>query len=59
MYGYRLVFGHYCLSGFSFAIKHAIYTASGGFDVKLNADEDADLSRRVARLGQSVWSSSQ
>jgi hypothetical protein len=51
MYGYRVVFGHHCLSGFSFAIKRTIYAASGGFDVSLNADEDADLSRRVARLG--------
>ena len=52
MYGYRVVFGHHCLSGFSFAIKHPIYAASGGFNVELNADEDADLSRRVARLGK-------
>jgi glycosyltransferase involved in cell wall biosynthesis len=51
MYVYRLCFGHHCLSGFSFAIVRPAYTASGGFDPQLNADEDADLSRRVARLG--------
>ncbi|HEY1296856.1 MAG TPA: glycosyltransferase [Chloroflexota bacterium] len=52
MYSYRLVFGHHCLSGFSFAISRSVYEASGGFDPLLNADEDADLSRRVARLGR-------
>lgn len=51
MYTYRLFFGHHCLSGFSFAIVGSVYAASGGFDPQLNADEDADLSRRVARLG--------
>jgi glycosyltransferase involved in cell wall biosynthesis len=51
MYGYRLFCGHHCLSGFSFAIVRSVYLASGGFDPQLNADEDADLSRRVARLG--------
>jgi hypothetical protein len=51
MYTYRLFFGHHCLSGFSFAIVRSIYVASGGFDPRLNADEDADLSQRVARLG--------
>jgi hypothetical protein len=51
MYGYRALSGHHCLSGFSFAILRSVYVASGGFDPQLNADEDADLSRRVARLG--------
>jgi len=51
MYCFRLVFGHHCLSGFSFAIERTVYEASGGFDAELNADEDADLSRRVARFG--------
>ncbi len=49
---YRLVLGHYCLCGFSFAVPREVYTASGGFDANLNADEDADLSRRVAREGR-------
>jgi len=51
MYAYRHCFGHHCLSGFSFAIVRSVYAASGGFDPQLNADVDADLSRRVARLG--------
>jgi glycosyltransferase involved in cell wall biosynthesis len=52
MWCYRLAFGHHCLSGFSFAILRGAYDASGGFDSDLNADEDADLSRRVARVGR-------
>ena len=47
---YRLVFGHYWLSGFSFAIRRDIYHASGGFDPALNAEEDLDLSFRVSRI---------
>jgi glycosyltransferase involved in cell wall biosynthesis len=51
MWCYRLVFGHHCLSGFSFVVLRSVYEAAGGFDAELNADEDADLSRRVARFG--------
>lgn len=49
---YRLVFGHYFLSGFSFAIYKETYIKSGGFNKKLNAQEDVDLSFRVSRLGK-------
>jgi cellulose synthase/poly-beta-1,6-N-acetylglucosamine synthase-like glycosyltransferase len=52
MWCYRLALGHHCLSGFNFAIRRNVYRASGGFDPALNAEEDADLSRRVARLGK-------
>ena len=48
---YRVVFGHYWLSGFSFAIYRDIYNQSGGFNPKLNGQEDIDLSFRVAKLG--------
>jgi len=52
MWCYRLALGHQCLSGFSFAIRREVYQAAGGFDPELNAEEDADLSRRVARFGK-------
>ncbi|HEX8967343.1 MAG TPA: glycosyltransferase, partial [Chloroflexota bacterium] len=52
MWCYRLVLGHHCLSGFSFAIRREVYDVCGGFNPELTADEDADLSRRVARLGK-------
>ena len=49
---YRIVFGHFWLSGFSFGIKKDIYLKSGGFDSSLHAQEDTDLSFRVAKLGK-------
>lgn len=49
---YRLVIGHYWLSGFSFGILKSVYEKSGGFDTSLQAQEDLDLSFRVAKLGK-------
>jgi glycosyltransferase involved in cell wall biosynthesis len=49
---YRLVVGHYWLSGFSFAIRRDTYLAVGGFDPALNAEEDLDLSFRVSRIAR-------
>lgn len=49
---YRIFLGHYWLSGFSFGILKEIYKKSGGFDISLQAQEDLDLSFRVAKLGK-------
>jgi len=49
---YRIVFGHYWLSGFSFAIRKETYHQSGGFHPTLNIQEDIDLAFRVARIGK-------
>lgn len=49
---YRVFLGHYWLSGFSFGILKSIYEKSGGFDKELQAQEDIDLSFRVAKLGR-------
>lgn len=49
---YKLMFGHYWLSGFSFAIKREAYEKSGGFNENLNASEDIDLSFKVAKIGK-------
>ncbi len=49
---YRLFAGHYWLSGFSFGIPKSVYEKSGGFDTDLQAQEDIDLTFRVARLGK-------
>lgn len=51
MRAYRLVFGHYWLSGFNFGIKRAAYIKSGGFNPVINIQEDVDLSFRVSKLG--------
>ena len=55
MKGYRVLFGHYWLSGFSFGIRKEAYAASGGFDPDLNAQEDIDLSAKVARIGKILF----
>lgn len=52
---YRLLFGHYWLSGFNFAIRRDIYMQSGGFNPNLNAIEDIDLSFRVAQFGRILF----
>ena len=49
---YRLLSGHYWLSGFSFGILKSVYEKSGGFDPALQAQEDLDLSFKVAKLGK-------
>jgi len=52
---YRCLFGHYWLSGFNFAIYAKTYRESGGFNPKLNAQEDIDLSFRVSKLGKIIF----
>lgn len=52
MSGYRLIFGHYWLSGFNFAIRSNEYLQSGGFDENLNAIEDIDLSFKIKKIGK-------
>jgi poly-beta-1,6-N-acetyl-D-glucosamine synthase len=52
MHFYRVFFGHYWLSGFSFAIRADIYRASGGFDARVNTIEDIELGFKVAKLGK-------
>lgn len=55
MHVYRLLFGHYWLSGFNFAIKKSAYDKSGGFDPQLQALEDVDLSFKVSAVGKIVY----
>lgn len=52
---YRIFLGHFWLSGFSFGILKSVYQKSGGFDTSLQAQEDLDLSFRVAKLGKIVF----
>ena len=49
---YRLIFGHYWLSGFSFGIYKDAYKKSGGFNIHLNIQEDIDLSFQVGKIGR-------
>ena len=49
---FRLIFGNYWLSGFSFAIKRETYFEAGEFNSKIDAQEDSELSMRVSKLGK-------
>lgn len=49
---YRIFFGHFWLSGFSFGVLKSVYQKSGGFDTSLQAQEDTELSFRVAKFGK-------
>lgn len=49
---YRVLFGHYWLGGYNFAIYKDVYQRAGGFDTKLNAMEDTDLGFRVKKIGK-------
>lgn len=49
---YKLVFGHYWLSGFNFGIYKNVYFKAGGFSNTLNGMEDIELSFRVSDLGK-------
>jgi biofilm PGA synthesis N-glycosyltransferase PgaC len=52
---YRVIFGHYWLSGFNFAIFNEAYKKSGGFSADLNAIEDIDLSFKVSKIGKIIF----
>lgn len=49
---HKLAFGHYWLSGFSFAITKDAYIRSGGFNKDYNTNEDVDLGFKVARVAK-------
>lgn len=55
MHIYRLLFGHYWLSGFNFGIRKETYHQAGGFNPRLNVQEDIELSFRVARQGRIMF----
>ncbi len=54
MRAYRLVFGHYWLTGFNFGITRAAYDRAGGFAANAADLEDIDLGFRVRRAGRIV-----
>lgn len=48
---FKVIFKHYWLSGFNFAIRKEIYRKTHGFNRKLNAQEDIQLGFEVMKLG--------
>lgn len=49
---YRMLFKHYWLTGFNFAIKTDIYKKAGEFNPKITSNEDTELAFRVAKHGK-------
>lgn len=52
---YRLLIGHYMLTGANFAIRRRTYEAAGGFDADQGMLDDVDLAFRVSRIGQILY----
>lgn len=52
---YRLIFGHFWLSGFNFGIRKEAYRQAGGFNPDLNIQEDIELSFKVAKVGPIIF----
>lgn len=52
---YKLLSGHFWLSGYSFGVLKSVYEQSGGFDTSMQALEDTDLAFRIAKLGKIVF----
>ena len=48
---YWVAFGHFWLTGCSFAIRRGSYERCGGFHSDLCEQEDTELARRVRRVG--------
>lgn len=52
MIAYRLLFRHFWLTGFNFAIRTDTYKKAGEFDPKINCNEDTELAFRVKKYGK-------
>lgn len=52
---YRVIFGHYWLSGYNSAITNDAYIKAGGFNIEINGQEDIELSQRVSKLGKITY----
>lgn len=55
LHAYRLLIGHYMLTGANFAIRREAYEAAGGFDPKQDMLDDVDLSFRVNKIGRIIY----
>lgn len=52
---YRLLIGHYMLTGANFAIRRKVYMTAGGFDPRQDMLDDVDLSFRVNKVGRIIY----
>lgn len=56
MHIYRILMGHYWMNGFNCAVRKSVYDSVGGFKTNLDAYEDNELARRVAKAGKIKYS---
>lgn len=52
---FRLIYGHYWLTGFNMALRKTAYDKCGGFNPDINAHEDIDITMRIRKLGKIVY----
>ncbi len=52
---YRLLMGHYMVTGGTFAVRRSAYIKAGGFDAEQDMLDDVDLSFRLAKIGEIVY----
>ena len=52
MRSYRIIVGHWWLTGSNFGIKRSAYEQAGGFDPAIRDQEDLELSWRVQHVGR-------
>jgi glycosyltransferase involved in cell wall biosynthesis len=52
---FRIVFGHYWMTGFNMAVRKSAYEKCGGFNPDINAHEDIDLTMRIRKIGKIVY----
>ena len=55
---YRVVVGHYMLTGANFAIRKKAYEKAGGFDRNCDMLDDVDLAFRVSKVGRILYAKS-
>lgn len=48
----KLITGYFSFHGANFAIKRKVFTTVGGFDANFFSCEDAELAKRVSRIGK-------
>lgn len=52
---FRLIMGHYWLTGFNMALRKSAYDKCGGFNPDINAHEDVDITLRIRKYGKIVY----
>ena len=52
---YRILIGHYMMTGGNSAIRQTAYTVAGGYNASKDMIDDVDLSFRITRYGKITY----